>query len=144
MKYTFKHKTNTVKSIETKGDRVVNENVKINSGTRDIVSTLYKVRLIDFKNMTKGNQKIFKILFDNKEIKAQITYLGKETITTAIGKKNCYKVAVNSSNSEALKGNNSNIIWLTADANKVMVYGKFKIPVGNGELKIKSASGLKH
>jgi len=35
-------------------------------------------------------------------------------------------------------------LWLTADENKIIVYGRFKIPVGNGELKIKSAQGLKN
>ena len=70
--------------------------------------------------------------------------MGKETISSKIGKKECYKIAISLRGSDLLKGNNSNIIWLTADANKVPVLAKFKIPVGNGELKIKSATGLKH
>ena len=47
-------------------------------------------------------------------------------------------------NNSILKGNNDNMLWLTADKNKVPVYAKFKIAVGNGALKIKSATGLKH
>ena len=43
-----------------------------------------------------------------------------------------------------LKGKNTNLLWLTADANKIPVYAKFKIAVGSGELKIQSATGLKH
>ena len=46
--------------------------------------------------------------------------------------------------SDLLKGKNSNLLWLTADANKIPVFAKFKIPVGNGELKIISATGLKN
>lgn len=144
MKYTFSHKTNTVKSVLTKKNNYVeNKNFSFNTGTKDIVSSMYSLRLFDYKNMTVGTKKTITILFDRKETKAQITYLGKETINTAIGKKECYKLSIGASGS-ILQGANNNLIWLTADANKIMVYGKFKIPVGNGELKIKSVSGLKN
>ena len=144
MKYTFSHKTKTIKSVQTKkNNNVENKTVSIGNSTKDIVSTLYYIRLFDYENMGKGQSKSFTIIFDRKENKAQITYLGKETINTAIGKKECYKLAIGSS-TDILKGNNNNLLWLTADDNKIIVYGKFKIPVGNGELKIKSATGLKN
>ncbi|MEP5338280.1 MAG: DUF3108 domain-containing protein [Algibacter sp.] len=142
MKYTFSHKTKTVKSVLTKKNNYVEKkDISFNSGTKDIVSTIYNIRLFDYENMSVGSKKSVTILFDRKENKAQLTYLGKETINTAIGRKECYKLALGST---VLQGSNNNLIWLTADANKIMVYGKFKIPVGNGELKIKSASGLKN
>lgn len=94
--------------------------------------------------MATGARKSFTIIFDREEVKGQITYLGKETISTALGKKECYKLAVGSNQKDVLQGSNSNFLWLTADENKIPVYGKFKIPVGNGELKIKSATGLKN
>ena len=70
--------------------------------------------------------------------------MSKETINTAIGRKECYKLSIGLANNDVLQGSQNNLIWLTADENKVPVYAKFKIPVGNGELKIKSASGLKY
>jgi hypothetical protein len=144
MKYTFSHKTNTVKSVQKKkNNQIENKSVAISSGTKDIVSTLYYIRLYDFANMSVGTRKTLPIIFDREEVKGQITYLGKETITTAIGKKECYKLAIGSSEEGILQGRNSNFLWITADENKIPVYGKFKIPVGNGELKIKSATGLK-
>jgi len=144
MKYTFDYKTNTIKSIQRKRkNQEENKNFPFNTGTKDIVSTLYNIRLFNYENMSIGTKKSFTIVFDREEIKAQITYLGKETIDTKIGKKNCYKLAISSSEN-VLQGQNNNLIWLTADENKVIVYGKFKIPVGNGELKIKSAQGLKN
>ncbi|WP_298238806.1 DUF3108 domain-containing protein [uncultured Algibacter sp.] len=144
MKYTFSHKTKTVKSVQTKkNNNVEKKNVSIGAGTKDIVSTLYNIRLFDYENMSNGQRKSFTIIFDRKETKAQITYLGKETINTAIGTKECYKLAIGS-NSNVLQGSNNNLLWLTADENKILVYAKFKIPVGSGELKIKSASGLKN
>ncbi|ULC60759.1 DUF3108 domain-containing protein [Flaviramulus sp. BrNp1-15] len=144
MKYTFSHKTKTVKSVQKKKkNQVENKSVSISSGTKDIVSTLYYIRLFDFANMSVGSSKTLPIIFDRKEVRGKITYLGKETISTAIGRKECYKLAIGSSESDVLQGKN-NLLWITADENKIPVYGKFKIPVGNGELKIKSASGLKN
>lgn len=145
MKYTFSHKTKTVKSVQKKKkNQVENKTVNINSGTKDIVSTIYYIRLYDFANMAVGTSKTLPIIFDREVVNGKITYLGKETISTAIGKKECYKLAVGSSESNVLQGKNNNFLWLTADENKIPVYGKFKIPVGNGELKIKSATGLKN
>lgn len=145
MKYTFDPKTNVVKSVQTKKNKPAeNKNLKINAGTKDIVSTIYSLRLLDFKNLSVGTKKTFTILFDREEMKGQFTYLGKETINTAIGKKECYKLAIGSNQPDVFKGTNSNFLWLTADGNKIPVYGKFKIPVGNGELKIKSVAGLKN
>lgn len=144
MKYTFSHKTNTVKSVLTKKNNYVEKkNFTFNSGAKDIVTSMYNIRLFDYKNMSVGTKKTITIIFDRKETKAQITYLGRETINTAIGKKECYKLSIGA-NGSILQGANNNLIWLTADDNKIMVYGKFKIPVGNGELKIKSATGLKN
>jgi hypothetical protein len=144
MKYTFSHKTNTIKSVQTKkNNRVENKDFKFGTDTKDIVSTIYNIRLFDYASMSVGQRKTVTIVFDREETKATISYLGKETINTAIGKKTCYKIAIGS-DSKVIEGNKNNLLWLTADANKIMVYGKFKIPVGNGELKIKSASGLKN
>ena len=144
MKYTFDHKANTVKSLQRKKkNQEENKNFSINPNSKDIVSTLYNIRLFDYKNMSIGDKKSLSIVFDREEVKAQITYLGKETISTNIGKKECYKLAISSSEN-VLQGKNNNLLWLTADENKIIVYGKFKIPVGNGELKIKSAQGLKN
>jgi hypothetical protein len=143
MKYTFDQKSNTIKSVQRKRNNLEeNKTFSINPGTKDIVSTLYNIRLIDFKSMNIGSKKSFIIVFDREEVKAQITYLGKESISTNIGKRACYKLAISSSEN-VLQGKNNNLLWLTADENKIIVYGKFKIPVGTGELKIKSAQGLK-
>jgi hypothetical protein len=91
-------------------------------------------------NLSKGTSKVFTILFDREEVKGKVTYLGKETISTAIGNKACHKLSVGAVDSNTVNGT----LWFTADENKIPVYGKFKIPVGNGELKIKSATGLRN
>ncbi len=149
MQYKYSHKTGTVKSLKRKKRKDgtfwdENKNVSIGSATRDLVSTLYKLRTLDFSSYSIGTSKSFTVLFDNKENVVNFKYLGTETISTNIGKKTCYKLAISINNSNVLKGSNDNLLWLTADENKIPVYAKFKIAVGSGELKIKSATGLKN
>jgi len=151
VKYTFNHKSNTVKSLRRQKSKNFdsgfwdrNDVVKINPGTKDLVTTIYHIRNLDIHKATVGASDSFKVLFDNEETKISFTLLGKETINTNIGKKECYKLAIRIDGSDVLKGNNANILWLTADENKIPVYAKFRVAVGSGELKIKSATGLKN
>ncbi|WP_299116289.1 DUF3108 domain-containing protein [uncultured Winogradskyella sp.] len=149
MQYKYNHKSRLVKSLKRKKNHEgktwdENKTVKINSATKDIVSTLYYIRNLDIHKANPGDQQNFTVLFDNMETIISIKYIGKETISTKIGPKECYKLALSIKGSDILKGKNSNLLWLTADANKIPVYAKFKIPVGNGELKIVSATGLKN
>lgn len=149
MKYKFNHKTRTVDSEKRKKNRqdeywTEKNKVRIGSNTRDLVSTLYHIRNLDIDKASVGDRQNFTIIFDNEERNVTITYVSKETINTALGRKECYKLSIGLANSDVLQGSQNNLIWLTADKNKIPVYAKFKIPVGNGELKIKSASGLKY
>ncbi len=149
MQYKFKRKTSNAESIKRKKRRdgttwEEKKTLKINSDTRDIISTMYHIRNLDIAKANPGDSQTFKVLFDNTEFSVNVKFLKKETLATQIGSKECYKLAISVNNSAILKGNNDNLLWLTADANKIPVYAKFKIPVGNGELKIKSATGLKH
>lgn len=149
MQYKYNHKAKLVKSLKRKKRKNgtnwdENKDVKIKASTKDIVATLYYIRNLDIHKAKPGDQQDFTILFDNEENIITLKYIGKETISTKIGKKECYKLAISLKGSDVLRGNNANLLWLTADANKIPVYAKFKIPVGNGELKIQSASGLKN
>lgn len=150
-KYNFNHKTNTVKSFRRQKSKNFesgfwdrNSSLTFDSNTRDLVTTLYHIRNLDIHKATIGNSDSFTFLFDNEPKILTLTLLGIETINTSLGNKKCYKLAIQVGGSEALKGRNSNLLWLTADENKIPVYAKFKIAVGNGELRIKSASGLKN
>lgn len=149
MQYKFKHKSNIAESTKRKKAKVggfyeENKNLSIGSSTIDIVTTIYKMRNLDLSQASANKTFTFNVLFDNTEFKVSAVYKGKETIKTQIGSKECHKLAISINNSSVLSGSNDNLIWLTADANKIPVFAKFKIPVGNGELKIKSASGLKN
>lgn len=131
--------TSTVKkrkSAETK------KTFTIGGSTQDVVSLLYKVRTMDFSKMKEGQTQSLMIVFDEKQIPVTLKYMGKETVSAGnLGKKECYKLSIGAK-TDALKGKDKNLIWLTADNKKVPALLKFSIPVGTGQLVLTSASGL--
>ncbi|MBT8258880.1 MAG: DUF3108 domain-containing protein [Bacteroidia bacterium] len=149
MQYKYDRKSGQVQSLMRKRAKVggfyeVKDNLRIGSESIDLVALIYHIRNLDIHKAGNGSSDTFSVLFDSKENPVTITLLGTETIDTAIGEKSCYKLSIALNNSDVLKGKNSNLLWLTADNNKIPVYAKFKVAVGSGELRIKSASGLKH
>lgn len=149
MQYKFDYKGNIVQSLTRKRGRDgsyydVRKRFPYENNTLDLVSTIYKIRNLDIHKASDGDSDTFKMVFDNETTIIRIKLLGKETISTQIGNKECYKLAIAIQNKDVLKGNNDNLLWLTADANKIPVYARFKVAIGSGELKIQSATGLKN
>lgn len=140
-KYAFKG--NTVTSTTKKRRQPeTTKKFTIGAATHDVVSLLYKVRTIDFTKLKAGQTKSFTIVFDEKEIPVTLKYMGTETVKAGnLGNKNCYKLSIGAK-TDALKGKDKNLIWLTADAKKVPALMKFSIPVGTGQLVLTSATGI--
>ena len=140
-KYAFKG--NTVSSTVKKRKKPETQKTfTIGGSTQDVISLLYKVRTMDFSKFKVGQTQSLMIVFDEKQIPVTLKYMGKETVSAGnLGKKECYKLSI-SAKTDALKGKDKNLIWLTADANKIPALLKFSIPVGTGQLTLTSASGI--
>lgn len=140
-KYVFKR--NVVNSVVKKRNRPeTKKTFTIGDSTQDVISLLYKVRTMDLSKFKEGQTQNLMIVFDEKQIPVTLKYMGKETIAAGnLGKKECYKLSIGAK-TDALKGKDKNLIWLTADDKKVPALLKFSIPVGTGQLALTSASGI--
>ena len=140
-KYAFKG--NVVNSTsKRKNSQETQKTFTIGSSTQDVISLLYKVRTMDLSKFKEGQTQSLMIVFDEKEIPVTLKYMGKETINAGnLGKKECYKLSIGAK-TDALKGKDKNLIWLTADDKKIPALLKFSIPVGTGQLALTSASGI--
>lgn len=140
-KYVFKGNTIT-STTKRKSKPETKRTVKIGNSTQDIVSIIYKLRTVDFQSFKNGQTKSFTIVFDEKEIPVIVKFMGKETVSAGnLGKKECYKISI-AAKTDALKGKDKNLIWLTADTKKIPALIKFSIPVGTGQLTLSQASGI--
>jgi hypothetical protein len=142
-KYIFKNDGKTIEStVNKKNTPETKKTFQVGAGTQDVVSLLYKVRTIDFSTFKPGQITSFVVVFDQKEMAVSVKFMGKETVSAGnLGKKACYKVSIGAK-TQALRGTDKNIIWLTADAAKVPTQIKFSIPVGTGQLTLTNALGL--
>lgn len=140
-KYVFKG--NSVTSTAKKRNKPeTTRTFSIGSSTQDVISLLYKVRTLDFSTMKSGQTKSFTIVFDEKQIPVTLKYMGTESLKAGnLGQKECYKLSIGAK-TDALKGKDKNLIWLTADTKKVPALMKFSIPVGTGQLVLTSATGI--
>ena len=103
---------------------------------------LYKLRTVNLDSQKAGQTTPLTIVFDEKEIPVVVKYMGRETVAAGnLGQKDCFKISI-SAKTDALKGKDKNLIWLTADAAKVPALIKFSIPVGTGQMTLKTASGI--
>lgn len=142
-KYIFKNGGKTITSTMSKKNMPEKTRTfSINPNPQDVVSLLYKIRTVDFSKMKVGQTQTFTIVFDEKEIPVSIKFMGIESVNAGnLGKKECYKISIGAK-TQALKGKDKNLIWLTADAKKIPALIKFSIPVGTGQLTLTNASGL--
>jgi hypothetical protein len=142
-KYTFSNGGRTVNSVVQKQKRPEKKKTfTVGPATQDVVSMLYKLRTIDFAAQKAGQTTSLTVIFDEKEIAVVVKYIGKEQAAAGnLGTKDCYKISI-SAKTDALKGKDKNLIWLTADAGKVPALIKFSVPVGTGQMALKTASGI--
>ena len=142
-KYIFKSDGKTISSTsKTNNKPETKKTFTVGTSTQDIVSIIYKLRTIDFQNYKNGQTKSFVIVFDEKEVPVLVKFMGIEPVSAGnLGTKNCYKISI-SAKTNALKGKDKNLIWLTADSKKIPALIKFSIPVGTGQLTLSSATGI--
>ena len=146
IKYVFKRKSLVAKSTVKLGQNAASSStVKITSNTYDLASVIYHIRNFKYDQMAKNTVKTVTVLVDNKLIKIQLKYQGKESIKVgSYGNKECYKIGVSLKDESIMKNNPTNNIWLTADKNKVPVLIKAVIPVGSIQLRLTEMNGLRN
>ena len=139
-KYTF-NANRTLTSVSkrmTKPEQT--KTISIGSNAVDVVSLIYKIRLVDFSKIKVGQAVPFTLVFDEKEYQVLIKKLGTETVSAGnLGRKECYKLAI-AAKTDKLKGVNKNLIWISTDKSRIPCQIKFHIPVGVGQLTLAKAS----
>ena len=116
----------------------------ISMGTQDMISSFYKARTLNFKNMKKGKTFQFDCFMDDEIYKLKIKYVGDEEIKIRKGKFKCHKFVPVVQTGRYFESEEDVQFWVTADKNKIPVLVKAKIPVGIVKLHLVEWSGLKN
>lgn len=138
IKYLFKRKSKiAVSTLNKKGRKDFKTNVPIDYNTMDIISSIYKIRTLDYGNFSIGKSVTTKLIVDSAVQSATVKYLGKETIKVGkYGKKECYKLSVSFQGKELENAKGGKYIWITADDDRLPALIKATIPVGSIQIRL--------
>jgi hypothetical protein len=140
-KYLFKG-TSVTSTSKRNTKPETTKNFSVGASTQDIVSAIYKMRTLDFAIMKAGQTKSMTIVFDEEQMQVVVKFMGIENMNAGnLGSKPCYKVSI-SAKTNALKGTDKNLMWITTDEKRLPAAIKFSIKVGVGQLTLTSATGI--
>jgi hypothetical protein len=135
--YTFKHDKYKVNNGEGK-------EFKVPMGIQDMISSFYYARTLNFKNLKKNDTFEFKCFMDDEVWPLKVKYVGDEIIHIRKGKFKCHKFVPVVQTGRLFKSEEDVNFWVTADANRIPILVKAKIPVGTVKLHLVEWSGLKN
>ncbi|MBC5774029.1 DUF3108 domain-containing protein [Pontibacter sp. KCTC 32443] len=141
----FNHYSNTaaVKSKKKKDPEKTSTH-KVSDNVQDIVSGFYYLRTLNYDNMRKGDKFNIKGFFDEENFDMEITYKGRETVSTKSGKIKAIKLVPKMPKNEMFKGENAIIVYLSDDDNKIPVLIEAEMFVGSLKVDLYEFKNLKH
>jgi hypothetical protein len=113
-------------------------------GIQDMVSSFYKARTLDFKDMKVGQTFEFKTFMDEEIYNLKIKYVGDEEVKVRKGKFKAHKFVPVVQTGRYFKHEEDVQFWVTSDENKIPLLVRAKIPVGVVKLHLVDWSGLKN
>jgi len=134
--YTFMHDNNQVNT----GEKILS----VPMGVQDMMSSFYKARTLDFRNLKVGQVFSFKCFMDDEIFLLKIRYKGDEEVKIRKGKFKAHKFVPVVQQGRYFKSEEDVQFWVTADANRIPILIKAKIPVGTIRLHLVEWAGLKN
>lgn len=137
--YVYNHYT---KQVISEG-KTYNVPKNIND-IQDMISAFYYARCIDFSGAKPGMIYTVNSFVDNEIFALKIKYIGKETITTSLGKIKCIKFRPVIQKGRIFKDEEDLNVWISDDANRIPIRAQADILVGSVKMDLKEFKGLAH
>jgi len=133
--YDFNRETMKVHTVSKVNKHKPNiKNFSFNSCTQDMLSVLYFMRNIDFKSMVVEDEKPVEVFLDNEFYNLSMIYKGKATIETEYGNIRCLKVVPKVISGRVFKDEESLIVYVSDDENKIPIL--IETPLSVGSIKV--------
>ncbi len=111
-------------------------------GVQDMMSALFYARTMDFSSAYSGQIFTVKSFVDEEVFDLQVRFMGRETISTKLGKFRCLKFVPHVQEGRVFKEDESVIIWVSDDANKIPILAKADIFVGSIKMELSDYEGI--
>lgn len=120
------------------------EHFKTPMGVQDMISSFYRARTLDFRGLKPGRVYSFQTFMDDEVYLLKIKYVGDEEVRVRKGKFKCHKFVPVVQTGRYFESEEDVQFWVTADANKIPLLVKAKIPVGTVKMHLVEWNGLKN
>lgn len=111
-------------------------------GVQDMISSMYFLRNTDFSNLKINQELSVDLFYDQQLNNFKLRYLGREVINTKFGKIEALKFKPFVESGRVFKDQNSVIVWVSDDENKIPLKIKADLVVGSLKAELESFKGL--
>lgn len=113
--------------------------------TQDILSSFYYLRnYLDVSNIKENEVIEINMFFDKENIKFQLRFLGRETISTSFGQVRALVFRPYVQSGRVFKEKESLTVWISDDKNKIPLLIKANLAVGSLKATLTEYKGLQH
>lgn len=117
----------------------------IKKDVHDMLSAFFYLRNnLDVEGLKKGEVMNLNMFFDDENIDFQLKFMGREVITTKIGKISALKFKPYVLTGRVFKEKEGMTLWVSDDANRIPLKIKANLTVGSLDADINAFKGLKY
>jgi len=128
-------------------NQLVNDGKKeiaITNNMQDMVSCFFYARSQNLNDLKKGDILTFPTFVDSEVYQLKIKFLGRENLEIDAGKFKALKFCPVVQTGRIFKSNESLLVWISDDYNKIPLLAKAKIWVGSVRMELIKMNGLLH
>lgn len=112
--------------------------------TQDIISAFYYARTLDLSNLKPGDEIVIPFFLDDTLYTSKVIYLGKETITTFLGKFRALKFKPMVAVGTVFKDPYPMTLWITDDKNRLPLLAESGVIVGKVKMELIKVTGIRN
>lgn len=143
VKYQFDNSNNTIHVLSQNSEgRNINKTIKNENFARDILTTMYYARNIEF-NINKGQILEFWVIQDGVIQKLKAVFEGIESIEIKKQQRECFKFSSNMPKGSLFGSQGKLTVWVSTDKNRIPVKVIAEIIIGSVVVEIQEAKQLK-
>ncbi len=122
----------------------VGDNQIFDSGPnmQDMLSAFYNARTMDLSGAKPGDVYLVNTFVDKEIFPVKIKFIGRETITTALGTFKCLKFRPIIQKGRVFKHEEDLNVWISDDKNHIPILGQADVLVGSIKAELTGYSGL--
>ena len=118
--------------------------IAITALSGDMISSFYYARTFSAEELKVNDLLPFDVFMDEEIFKFDLKFLGREIIDTKFGKIKCLKFSPRVQGGRVFKDDESVLLWVTDDRNKIPIRIKSALKVGSIKVDLDAFKGLKY